>query len=225
MAYSDLKTKLSYQTIKAAVLSKGYAFFEGEQPYDMNIIGIRANNIDQTEDAYDDAICALYIDESGYKRAFIMQGTTDPGIQHLQKPIFKAAIENGTAILVPGQYRGCYTMGAHGRGNWRHEALQQTGAVKIYRDGNLNNELDFEADTITKGWFGINIHAASLWRDLKKIGRYSAGCQVVSDYDDFKLFIAVCKMQAAYWPRVGNVYTYTLLEEKDIDRVFSKNPV
>lgn len=222
MAFETLKPKLAFSTVKAAVLAKGYKFFDGDTPYDMNIVGVRSANADQSKDAFDDGVCAFWRDEKLVPRQIIMRATTDPGLAHLQHPVYKAAIQNGTAILVPGQYRAAYTMGAHGRGSWRHEALQQTGAVKIYRDGDLDHELDFDADTITKGWFGINIHAASLWRDLEKIGRYSAGCQVVNDYDQFKIFIATCKMQRHYLPKTGNVYTYTLLEEKDIDAVFRK---
>jgi len=44
----------------------------------------------------------------------------------------------GTAILVPGQYRGAYALGYH----FGKPALQQVGNLKLFRDNDLDEQLD-----------------------------------------------------------------------------------
>jgi hypothetical protein len=46
------------------------------------------------------------------------------------------------------------------------------------------------------------------------INKYSAGCQVFADPDDFDEFMAILYKAREEW---GNKFTYTLLESKDIE--------
>lgn len=131
---------------------------------------------------------------------------------HLTRPKFAAAIKDGTAILKTGQYRGAYQLGRHGSGAWQHDALIQVKPVTIYRDANRDAILDTDVKETT-GLYGINIHAASLWQDLDRIGEYSAGCQVLRRAIDLAKLVDLCRQQIRH---IGvNSFTYTLLDESD----------
>lgn len=192
---------------------KGYVFFD-DGIYNLNLFGVRSANREQAADRFDDVIGVAYKSREDGWLLEAFEATVDPGVAHMTQPVFDAAIKDGTAILAPGQYRGVYQLGTHGRGNWRHEALQQVRPIKIYRDRNRDTTLDMLSYATTDGLYGINLHAASLWRDVEHIGRYSAGCQVVRRPEDFRRLIALCKKQ--YRHRGWNTFTYTLLDEKDI---------
>ena len=71
----------------------------------------------------------------------------------------------------------------------------------------------YDRDSIQDGYFGINIHRSSAYKPSTYINKYSAGCQVFQDPDDFDEFMEICKKAAEVW---GNKFTYTLLESKDI---------
>ena len=117
---------------------------------------------------------------------------------------------NGTAIVVPGQYRSAYKRGTH----YTYEALVQRGKnpIKIYRDRDKDEILDMDPDTIIEGHFGIIIHKAGT--DSSIVHKWSAGCQVFKTSSDFKDFMTLVNRAAKYW---GPTFTYTLLEEKDFE--------
>ena len=46
-----------------------------------------------------------------------------------------------------------------------------------------------------------------------RVDRWSAGCQVIADNDDWHEFLDVCQVAREKW---GNSFTYTLLESNDI---------
>lgn len=153
--------------VKAAITAKGYHLITAEgQP---NIIGIR--NASPTVNAFND-VCWVWWTEKGVETVHNYTITTDPGLYYLQNPIKNT---NGTAILVPGQYVGCWELGVH-RGK-QFALCQRTGEVSVYRDVNRDAKLDFNPDTITKGYFGIDLHNAGL-ADPLIVGVWSAGCQV-----------------------------------------------
>ena len=60
--------------------------------------------------------------------------------------------------------------------------------------------MDYDPDSIQSGYFGINIHRASAHSTQERgltedVGRYSAGCMVIQDRDDFDRLIALAKKQ------------------------------
>tara|TARA_R110002110_G_scaffold316231_1_gene529222 strand:- start:5046 stop:5603 length:558 start_codon:yes stop_codon:yes gene_type:complete len=176
------------------VASLGHAVFTNGE-YNLNIIGIRS--ADDSANTFNDRICVVYKDDQGWVTR-TWECTTDPGTYYREKPINV----NGTAILVPGQYRGAYKLGRH-RG--KYEALVQTGGrVKVYRDNNKDEILDVDENTVMDGYFGINIHKAGL--NSVNVDKWSAGCQVFKSAVDFDEFIRLCKMQT--W----DTFTYTLIE-------------
>jgi len=117
---------------------------------------------------------------------------------------------NGTAILVPGQYRSSHKIRLH-RG--KYEALGQKKPVKVYRDGNKDDVYDADEDTITEGLYGINIHRSNPYTESYYVDKWSAGCQVFKKVDDFDDFMEICHKARDIW---GNSFTYTLIESKDI---------
>ena len=178
--------------------SLGHAVFESGT-YNLNIIGIRSKT--NEVNTFDDRICAVFRDELGWITR-TWPCTTDPGTYWLDNPSNVA----GTAILVPGQYRGVYKIGKH-RG--QYDALvQKGGTVKVYRDANKDEVLDMDSDTEQEGYFGINIHKSG--EHSTEVNKWSAGCQVFANKDDFEEFISICYAARTKW---GDSFTYTLIDE------------
>lgn len=198
---AKLKSLIEKTDFSKVMKKLGYAYFTNGD-YNVNIIGVRNlfNGNVQT-DAYNDALVLVYKEKGKWVKK-IWDATTDPGLKLLKAP----SNIKGTAILVPGQYRGVYKIDLH---SGKYKALcQRLGDVKVYRDNNKDNRLDFNKATIQTGMFGINIHRASAWSVADAIGPYSAGCQVFKFYKDFNEFMAICETAAA---KYGNKFTYTLL--------------
>ena len=202
-------TKYPYtrEQIKDTVLSKGYEWFE-KGNYNLNIVGVRNSKTDgKVTNHYDDNITLSYnVDE--VEKFHCWANTTDPGLYWIDHPMNT----DGTAVLVPGQYKGVYKIDKHAG---KYEALcQRGGKVKVYRDGNKDDTYDFDSDTITEGYYGINIHRSSAYKTGTYVNKYSAGCQVFADPDDFDEFMSICYKSKDIW---GNKFTYTLIESKDVE--------
>jgi len=198
--------KFSREQVEEAVLSKGYKYFTSGD-YNVNINGIRnSDTCERVTNHYDDWMTVSYMVDGEWKY-HIWPITTDPGLYWMDHPMNK----DGCAILVPGQYRGVYKLDHH-RGKYL-ALCQRLGKVSVYRDGDKDDMYDFNADTISDGKFGINIHRSSAYNTTTEIDRYSAGCQVFSNPDDFDEFIHIMKKSSKAW---GNKFTYTLIESNDI---------
>lgn len=179
----------------------GHKVFE-DGDYNLNIIGVRKK--DGTPNQFDDWLCVVY-KENGEWLIKTWGITTDPGTFWLGHPMKV----NGTAILVPGQYRGSHKLGKH---QGRYPALCQCKPVKVYRDSNMDEVHDMDPDTIEEGIFGINIHKAGL--ASTEVNKWSAGCQVFARSNNFDDFMALCNKAAETW---GDTFTYTLLREEDLE--------
>lgn len=204
-----MANELFYKVLKAdiptIIRSKGYAFFSNGR-YNLNIIGIRKNNNNAITNKYDDILCVMYKDSTGWvKRLFKI--TTEPGTYYMKKELGNP---KGTAILVPGQYRGCWKIGKH---NGKYDALVQQKPVKVYRDGNKDDIYDMYNEVIHEGLFGINIHRSNQGFNRATVDMYSAGCQVFANPKDFNEFMELCKKQSKLY---GNNFTYTLINEEDL---------
>jgi len=201
-----LYASINAELIKDILEEKGYRFFDGNKPLNVNIIGIRSAAHDSTK--FDDTMLLVYRDQ--YKEWTVQsyEITTDPGPSILRRPINP----DGTAILVPDQYRGVYKIGTHG-GSLRHTALiQRGGPVRVYRDDDQDSKLEMDEDSIQEGMFGINIHRHSRPGEKEYVRGSSAGCQVFRNSKDFLHFLDICNESADIY---GNSFTYTLLEEED----------
>jgi len=111
------------------------------------------------------------------------QATTNPGTDWLQTFLNP----KGSAVLKPGVYS--YKLGLH---KGEYEALVQAAPVTVYRDADKDLKSE-EEGVLDTGYFGINIHRASKWSLSKLIGKYSAGCQVIANPNDFNILIEECK--------------------------------
>lgn len=198
--------KLTAENIKKTILNKGYTYYETGN-FNLNIIGVRKKN--NIPNKYDDYITVTYKDVTGYQKFKVYPATTEPGLHWL----LNLLNPNGTAILVPGQYKGCWQIGLH---QGKYEALCQAKPVKTYRDKNKNQVLDYDPKTITEGIYGINIHSTSPTAVSLLVNKYSAGCQVFQNWKDFQEFMEICKQARKIY---GNSFTYTLITEEDIDKV------
>lgn len=202
-----LLEKLNKVNLKDILKSKNYIYFE-KGFYNLNIIGVRTIPIDNhVTNVYDDALIVEYKTNENINKRVIYPITTKPGLTSLNK----LSSHKGCAILVPGQYRGCWQIGLH---KGKYTALVQRKPVKVYRDNNLDTTYDLNPKTIENGVFGINIHRSGDKITSYNVNNWSAGCQVFSNPRDFNSFINLCLTAEEMW---GNSFTYTLLEEKDLE--------
>ena len=195
------------QQIETAVKNKGYKWFENGD-YNLNIVGVRnAETLNEVTNKFDDYMTLSY-KEDGEWKFHCFDCTTDPG-KHWVENIMR---EEGVAILKEDQYRGSHKIRLH---QGKYEALGQQKPVKVYRDNNRDNKYDLNESSIEEGLFGINIHRATGRSGGKsiRVDKWSAGCQVIADNDDWHTFLDICQTAREIW---GNSFSYTLLESKDI---------
>lgn len=203
-----MHARLIVAQFKETLENKGYSFFDNNKKFNLNIVGVRNSSHDPSK--FDDMLALIHRDDDGEWRVLTYEITTEPGPSILRSPINP----NGTAILVPGQYRGVYKIGSHG-GSFRHVALvQRNGPVKVWRDQNRNKTIEINHDTLVEeGMFGINIHRHASEDEREYVRGSSAGCQVFKNSAHFGQFLSVCNRAADLF---GNSFTYTLIEEKDL---------
>lgn len=199
----NFANKYSVDYIKEVLETKGYAFFTNGV-YNLNIIGIRNPNL--VANSFDDTMVVIYkIGGEWITKVYAI--TTDAGTYWLKNPMSN----KGTAILVPNQYRGVYSIDLH---NNKYLALcQRNGKVEVYRDNDKDLILDMDSTKIEKGMFGINIHRSNPFSESLKVDKFSAGCQVFKRVKDFNEFMEICQKSKALW---GNSFSYTLIKESDL---------
>jgi hypothetical protein len=193
--------------IKNTVIKKGYKWFndDANKNYDVNIVGVRNNApsvADKVTNVFDDFLTISFKENSNWQ-FFCWNATTDPG----KKGVQQFHNKKGVARLIPGQYRGVWSVDKH---QGKYDALcQRLGNVTVWRDA--NKDLVFEEKTTDTGMFGINIHKAG--QDSTWVENWSEGCQVFKRVKDFDAFMSICKKAAKIH---GNKFSYTLLESTDI---------
>lgn len=190
------------EQVEKAVKSKGYAWFEGQKDYDVNIVGIRNSTPgNKVTNVFDDFLTLSYKIGGDWK-FHIWPATTDPG----KKGVMEYHNAAGVARLVEGQYRGSHGIGLH---QGKYEALKQAKPVKVYRDA--NKDMIYDENKIQEGVFGINIHKAGA--DSTYVENWSEGCQVFKKSADFESFMSIMRKSREIH---GNSFTYTLIESADI---------
>jgi hypothetical protein len=186
MTIEELKTKISPDYIVDLFTSKNYRF------QNINLIGVR--NESKTSNSFDDFFIVMYKRPSdGLWTWKVMKCTTDPGVYYRNKPMVAA----GTAIMIEGQYKDTYKIGRHKD----YEALEQIGNMVYIRDNDKDSELDFQLSK--------DPNQASTVVD-----KWSAGCQVIADPDDFSYLLSVCKLFRDVNQK--NSFDYTLINISDI---------
>lgn len=191
-------------TLLRTMQHKGYRIYDREEGFDLNIVGVRTHG--RTAGRFDDFI-TLFYRANGEWILNTFPATTDPGTYWLHHPLSRL----GTAILREGQYVKAYQLGKHQN---QYRALVQRDVVTVLRDADRDAELDLETHREETGYFGINIHRASVRNRPIEVGRWSAGCQVVADPRQFDLLLDLCEEGRRTW---GNAFTYTLLHQRDFE--------
>ncbi len=207
MDKTEFYKKCENAAIFKILREKGFEVFE-KGFYNLNIIGIRSDQKGQVTNLYDDLLVVIYQTPNGIWTKQIYKITTEPGLYYMTQQLLNP---KGTSILVPGQYLSCYKVGKH---KGQYDALVQQNAVKVYRDNNRDKVYDLKPECEDNGIFGINIHRSNEWVESKYVNKYSAGCQVFANPNEFKSFMRLCKLQNEYIG--GNSFTYTLLDESEL---------
>jgi hypothetical protein len=192
--------------IRNTVIAKGYQWFEdnANKSYDVNIVGVRNSSTGKkVTNLFDDIITISYKNDKGVWQYHEWMNTTEPG----KKGVIEYHNPKGVARLIPGQYKGVWSIDKH---QGKYEALcQRNGTVAIFRDN--NKDMTFDDITRDNGMFGINIHKAG--QDSTWVENWSEGCQVFKRVKDFDEFMKICRIAAKIH---GNKFSYTLIESKDI---------
>lgn len=204
--------KYSTAGVYLAMRKLGYSI-KG-RPFELNIVGIRAET--SVSDSFDDVLMVTRVNRNHILETVATPCTTDPGKHWLFNPMNV----KGTAIMVPGQYKGVYKIGLH---HGEYEALVQCGNIKFVRDNNRDNNLDFKlyrdpdllAKNLVFGIIGANIHRASKAKKALNVGAYSAACQVVQDPTVYEGKIIPWAKEHVFAGN-GSTFDYTLLEEREI---------
>ena len=204
--------KYTREKIAEVMASKGYKYFtdDNNKSYDVNIIGIRNDETKgRVTNAFDDTMTISYKNEDGEWQYHEFDCTTDPGSAYMDNPILE---NTGCAILKPNQYRGSHKIRLHGG---KYTALGQKKDVTVYRDNDRDNNYDLDESKTDTGLFGINIHRATGRAGNKstRVDKWSAGCQVIADNDDWHQFLDICQTAREIH---GNSFSYTLLNSNDI---------
>lgn len=195
------------EQIESVVKGKNYKWFENGD-YNLNIVGVRNSETKgKVTNKFDDCITLSY-KVDGEWQFHCFNATTDPGTHWVENPM----MEIGVAILKPGQYRSSHKLRLHAG---KYLALGQQKDVTVYRDADRDDTYDLDENNTTTGLFGINIHRATSLKGKKStyVGKWSAGCQVIAENDDWHAFLDVCQTARDTW---SNNFTYTLVESKDI---------
>lgn len=176
----------SIEELKGEFNRLGYKWF------DFQIVGIRSKA--NLPNVFDDLIAVINKDKIQWFTC-----TTNPGTHWLKNLLNP----KGAALLKPGQYVDTWGVGLH---QGKYEALTQQKPVTVFRDKDLDDLAEETAVTDT-GIFGINIHRANDKMVSKFIDKWSAGCMVLNDPNQFKELLHECKLSGK------KLFTYTLLKE------------
>lgn len=188
--------------LKQVIANKGYKWFE-DKP---NVIAVRTAL--QVPDVFNDLLFIVY-KKDGVETLYSATITTEPGIYY-QKKLLNT---KGCWIMMPAQMIDAYTSGFH-QGKPDHRCLRSTG--KIYglreddKDGIALNDKDAVASWVDGTTVGSNIHGANRIGETGKIGAWSAGCTVHSNWKKKEEMMDIIDSY-------GKIkVTFTLIEEKDL---------
>lgn len=204
--------KRSVSILTNALKKEGFVIYR--EPFELNIIGIRADSV--IPNRFDDVFICFYKDDHNSWQFHHWPGTTDPGTYWLGSPMN----QKGTAILKGNrQYLAAYALGMHKSG---YQCLKQVGPVTVVRDYNRDAVLDFFNGYEQTGSYAIEIHRAGQRGTTRFVEKYSAGCQVFANAQDYRQFIGLCKIHAK---RHGNRFSYTLFDQRAIRRARKRRTI
>lgn len=201
----------TYEQIKAAVKAKNYVFFEGD--LNMNLIFERTNDL--ITNHFTDWLHLTY-QENGENKVLSLPATTKPGLKgSILEPVTVAGV-TGTAIIIPGQYRGAWKWMDIYTGFSQYPYFQQIGLINYWRDGNKDMILDHVQEQDNK-LFGTNGHRMSNNNTYGsgEVNNWSLGCMGSPEPEWRKILDPIRKSI----PKWGKVFTVTLMETADFDKI------
>lgn len=157
-----------------------------------HLVGVRSRA--NVPNRFDDLVGVVKDDE-----VYWFTATTNAGrhwLLNLMNP-------KGTAMVVPNQYKNSWVLGYH---KGQYKALTQYAPIDVYRDSN-KNEIAEVTTNIERGIFGINIHRANPNAISTLVEKWSAGCQVLNNPQEFAQLISMCEASG------NKFFTYTLFNE------------
>ena len=185
---------------------------------EVNIFGIRREGTTSLDDVFDD-ILGLNINGN----LFLFRGTTDPGKAFTIDPFTVDGV-TGAAHVVPGYYPNLWQIGLHGdKANpFSHEALIQWGnKITVERDTDRSGTIE-ETEPVQTGYYGIDFHRAHPVSAVDIVGRYSAGCQVMRNPDEFAFFMNLVKNSKKYKRNSSARFSYLLMTQSDMPEAFEE---
>lgn len=185
----------------------------------INIIGVEGMSIDgafnaDTPNQWNDSLFLIEFRNGQPEIVFKTSCTTEPGQYYTDNPLNK----NGCARLDTGYHPNLWRVGLH-RG---YQALVQGNSVaRLVRDRNRNHRRD---DLVShERGNGINLHTDKTtgWRgaDNGTIGRWSAGCVVLNDAEEFKRLMRIITQGVQYSGNKSVLYSFTLLWSRWLEEI------
>lgn len=187
----------------------------------VNIMGFRDER-NMSTDVWNDIIVVCIKDIMEWK-IYVYISTCDPSAYWSSNKNRRKRgwSTHGAAHMDYGFQKDIWMVGTH-RG---YLALAQWGAtVRIWRDANedfKNNDEKYMRDhSISNiGFYGINLHHGN---NAKKIGLYSAGCQVIQSKKEQKKLMKNIKANEKYKKNKKAKYGYLLKNMDDVSDVIMK---
>ncbi|MEM0953318.1 MAG: hypothetical protein AAGI24_04180 [Pseudomonadota bacterium] len=199
--WHSLVKQLTYARLQDVAKALEFPFFD-RGDYNLNLIGIRTD--DDRSNLFNDWLC-LAFRQNDHEQLLTFSMTTDPGTYYRENPINV----DGTAIMVPGHYPGLWEIRNH---QGKYPALCQKAPVNVWRDNDRDEVLDYGGEQAA-GLFGINLHRASEHRESTQVDRWSAGCQVIAQPEDFDIVMAIARRARLIY---SNTFSYTLITEQQL---------
>lgn len=173
-------------------------------PYNYWIIGVRSS--EDKPNSFDDVFNLM----KGEELILQTKGTTNPGTPILKGGYLKYNKVGAAVVVADEIYYGVWRYGMH---LGTIPALRQIRPILIGRDGDGDSKSS-DKNNRTTGLFGINFHPdqretkIDTRGDERGVDGWSAGCQVLPVFNEYKQFIEAVKDQTDV--------TYCLLNEFSI---------
>lgn len=202
---------LTYNEIRSFYEKMEYPFYTEKKEFNLNIGAIRSSDL--TINVFND-ITFIAWEWQGKGNLHIFKTTTDPGLTYLKAP--KHPI--GTAIIVPGYYKGVYSVGYHKRNTpFAHLALRQKAPMTYWRVKNypLDSQLPINHDKTYTEIAYTNLHSyPEKYKFQELVNNLSMGCIVNKDnHRHANEFIPVCKEGEKNF---GNSLSFALFYEPEL---------
>ncbi len=198
----------TYESVKQAVINKGYVWFE--KTYSLNFIWERTSY--NATNVFDDLLHVCYLDAKLVPQIKSIPATTKPGLKgSLLEPVLVEGIR-GTAIIECGQYLSSWQFKDTTKEFSSYPYFRQIGKINYYRDGNKDRIIDKVNRQVAK-LFGTHWHRMSNngTYGSGQVNNWSLGCMGSPEPEWAKILPIVRTSVKLY----GDKFTGTIMESSD----------